>query len=132
MFKESYDPGCSDEELETRRFWVIAGLIEAGNLELAESLAKGFCPKDDRLLLALQIGCFYVEKMHVTEDKDKRKAKRIGDKLLERVQYLRKAVLEEMKGSLLEIHRGEVKYLDHRPDVTEDNPADRGDAINLE
>ena len=116
LFKDSYDGACSDEERETRRFWVIAGLIEAGNLDLAETLTKDFHPKDDRLLLALQIGCFYVEKMHVSEDKQKRKAKRIGDGLLLRVQYLRKAVIEEMKGSLLEIQRGEVRCLDQNVD----------------
>lgn len=132
IFKESYDRRCNDEELETRRFWVIAGLIESGSLDLAEALAKEFRPKDDRLLLALQIGCFYVEKMHVTENRDKRKAKRFGDKLLERVQYLRKAVLEEMKGSLLEIHQGEVKYLDQSSDVSHDISGDKSDKIVLE
>lgn len=109
------DTNSAEEENEghdTRLFWCIAGLLESQQLERAEELIKGFRPTDQRLLLALHLGSFYVQQLHVTSAAQKKIAKRICDHLHPQIEHLIPSVTKELKGMLLEVQQGQVRALD--------------------
>ncbi len=114
------DPDSSradSNERDTRIFWCIAGLIESQQLDQAQEMVRKFRPEDQRLLLALHLGSFYVQQLHVTTPAQKKAAKRICDHLLPHVQHMIPSVTKELKGLLLEVQQGAVKAVD--------GPADR-------
>jgi len=55
------------EDKDFRQFWTIIGLIECGCLEEASGEIREFKPKDDRLLLAIHLGCYLISKLRVFE-----------------------------------------------------------------
>ena len=93
-------------------FWCIVGLIESHQLAVAESLIRNFKPKEIILLLALHMGCYAVQHLHVTDIDDKKLAKRICDYLQPKVKFMMPDVLNELKSLLVEVRHGEIKAID--------------------
>lgn len=93
-------------------FWCIAGLIESRQFNRAEEFLKDFKPDDLRLLLALDIGAFYVEHSHVTSSAQKKAAKAIRLRISPKVPHLRKETLNEFKSLLLEQRADGVRALE--------------------
>jgi len=99
------------EEEEATIFWLIVGLIERGNLKGAEQLIESFTPKDIRLLLALHLGCFYVENLRIATQPQRDIANRICSKIAPKISHLRSQLLTEFTSELLEMQRGEIKAI---------------------
>jgi hypothetical protein len=93
-------------------FWCIAGLIESRQLEMANEMIQEFKPADQRLLLALDLGSFYVERSHVTTAAQKRIAKAIRTRIAPKIPHLRSEILKEFKGIVLEMRKDVVRALD--------------------
>jgi hypothetical protein len=111
------EPGAEvdRQQAEAELFWCIAGLIESHQLEKAEEIVRRFVPKDFRQLMALFIGAYCVERLHVSSDEDKKIAKRITAYLDPLIDSMRPAVIKELKGLLLEVRKGKVAVLDDAP-----------------
>ncbi|MBU1923678.1 MAG: NACHT domain-containing protein [Candidatus Omnitrophica bacterium] len=103
-----------EEQKEMLMFWLIVGLIEGGFIANAERLLKGFKPKDTRLLLALHLGCYYIEKLRVSTNEQKEIANRICAQIAPKIANLRLKLIDEFKSELLEVQQGEVKSLDKK------------------
>jgi energy-coupling factor transporter ATP-binding protein EcfA2 len=101
-----------DAEEDLRMFWLIVGLLEAGSVKKAEELIKRFHPGDARLLLGIHLGCFLIQHLHTAGKEQQKFAKRITDKLDDKIQHLRAEVLKEWKSELLEIRKGEIREID--------------------
>lgn len=97
---------------ESERFWCIIGLIESGQLDLAEAAIKKFKPEDNRLLLSIHLGCFVRSHLRISSPEQKAVAERIYKKIEPKVSLLMDQVVKEMRGLLLEVQKGEVKALD--------------------
>lgn len=110
------EPGLSDDQREIRSFWIIIGLIEAGSLEKAEKLVKeSKLITDDRLLLAVHLGCFLIQHLKVSTKEQRTIAKRLSESLQERVNRLRVRLLQEIQSELLEIRFGQIKAIESKP-----------------
>lgn len=107
-WQESGKPSPSQD---TAVFWCIAGLIESRQLEKALAMCKRFKPDDDRLLLALHLGAYYVQELHVTNKEDRKNAKEIVKYLGKKTDYLRSQVFDEVQGMLLEVQANTVKAI---------------------
>ena len=94
------------------QFWCIVGMLEAGDVEAAFLAAKSFNPEDPNLLLALDIGCFYVTEMKISSTDDKYWAGQIRGFLAPKIQHLRYLVMKEFKTHLLEMRNGRVVAVD--------------------
>jgi hypothetical protein len=115
---------------ETVQFWCIIGLIESGQLEAAEAMVRKFKPSDNRLLLAIHLSCFVRSHLRISTGDQKSIAERIYTRIEPKVGHLMDQVMEEMKGLLLEVQRGEVKALDapkHEPQDGEPGEVVEGD-----
>lgn len=99
-------------EAEVQQFWCLAGLIETGDLRQAEEYLKHYKPSDLRLLLCLHLGCYYVWKLRIASPEQKKIAERLSERIAPRVEQLRKKLLSEVKGLLLEVRSGEVQAID--------------------
>jgi hypothetical protein len=64
------------------------------------------------LLLAIHLGCFFIEHLRVSSAEEKRLAKRISTNLAERVASLRPQLLNEVKTELLELRSGKVAAIE--------------------
>ena len=53
--KPLLEPTISDDDRDTRKFWLIIGLIENGDMHKAEELAQDFHPNDHHLLLGIHL-----------------------------------------------------------------------------
>lgn len=112
------DEGAEASPLvDSKLFWCLAGLIESRQLDRAAEVLKTYAPDDAKLLLALHIGAFYVQELHVTSAQDKKTAKRICGVLDPKIDYLRPQVLKEFRGMLLEVQKGNVRPLDGTTDT---------------
>ncbi|NQT51746.1 NACHT domain-containing protein [bacterium] len=98
-------------QVETEIFWNLVSLIETGYLEEARQLAQKFRPVDDKLLLALSLGAFFIANLETYSKKDKKTADAIHRILAPRVKHLRSEVMKEMTSCLLEVRRGDIKAL---------------------
>ena len=87
-------------------------MIELHQLEKALEAVRKFNPTDQRMQLALHLGAYCVEKLHVTSAPEKKIAKEIVGVLEPRVAYMRPALVKELKGILLEVLNGKVEVLD--------------------
>lgn len=96
------------EELEIYQFWCIAGLIEGGELDEAQKAIDKFKPKDNRLLLALHLGCFLVGNLRISTAKEKKIANAICKKLEPFVHELTMMVIDEFNTLILELREGQV------------------------
>jgi len=104
---------AADRKLsELFEFWCIVGLIESGNLETAEARVKHFRPTDERLLLALHLGCYLITKLRFSTASQKHAARRICDRVEPKVGHMFDQVTKEMRGVLLEVREGEIRAID--------------------
>lgn len=110
--KRLAEDGLFGDEQELRDFWLIVGLIEAGHMDRAEKLIKGYKPSDTRLSLALFTGCFLMRHMRVVSKEQERLAERSCSHLGERITHLRGQLLDEIRSELLEIRQGKVTVLE--------------------
>jgi hypothetical protein len=117
-WKEMASKESLTDDEETRLFWCIAGLIEARQLDAALEIIKKYNPKDDRLLLGLHLGAFYVQRIHIADKGDKKLAEKICKVIGPKVEHLHKKVIKEMKGVLIEVRGGRIKSIesDTQPD----------------
>jgi len=90
----------------------MVGLIERGDLESAKRMINSFNPKDIRLLLALHLGYFFVEKLRISTRDQRDTARRICNKISPKISRLRSQLLDEFTSELLEIRRDKVKAID--------------------
>ena len=104
--------GLTDDQKETRVFWSIVGLLESGFLDKAEALIKKFRPGDQRLLLAIYLGCSLIQHLRVTTKENKKIAERICNRLSGPVMDYRSQLLKEFKSELLEIRKGKIKAIE--------------------
>ncbi len=105
---------------EVRQFWVIAGLIETGQLVLVEELVKKFHPEDLRLLLAVRIGCYYVSRLGIWPAETKKLALKICHKIDPKIAHISSALLKEIKGYLLEVQIGKIEAIEENAQVGEE------------
>jgi hypothetical protein len=101
----------NDAESELKAFWNIVSLLESGSLAQAEILIKSFKPKDLKLLMALHLGCFLIEKLRITSQDEARIAGRICEFLSPKTSVLRESVMKEMKSILIEARKGKLHAL---------------------
>lgn len=104
------NPDAISEEI--RRFWIIIGLIEIGELGKAEALVQKFHPSDPRLLLGIHLGCSLIQHTRVTNKHDKALAQKICERIDESIASLRQKVIEEFKSELLEIRKDKLLPLE--------------------
>lgn len=108
----------SDEERETRRFWLISALIEVGALDAASRVLEKFHPKDSRQILAVYLGCRINAEVRLGSPTARQRAREICESLESRVQALRGFLMKEFRSQLLEVRRGEITVVDaaHEPE----------------
>ena len=94
-------------------FWHLVSLIESGNLNGAEIMIKKFKPFDQKLLLALHLGCFVIANLRITSKEEKKSALKICDFLGPKIAYLKKQVMDEFKSMLLEARHGQIEAISH-------------------
>lgn len=112
FMKQLEREGLPDDEVEFSRFWIIVGLIEAGDLETAETMISDFHPIDARLLLAIHLGCHLVNVLRVSSPHQKKIALRIISKLESKIRVLRSQLLKEFESELLEVRQGKIKAIE--------------------
>ena len=104
--------GVDKHQIDLRIFWIIVGLIEIGEIELAEGLIEDFHPKDARLLLGIHLGCFLWQHTRVCTKKERESAIRICQHMAKNIGGLRKMLLQEFRSELLEIRKDSIKALE--------------------
>lgn len=92
-------------------FWVIVGLIESGHVEIAEKVLKAFNPVDQRLLLALHLGCFFHSNLRITTHEQKIITSRMCEAIAPKIKIIRQQLVSEFKTELLEVQQGKLKAL---------------------
>jgi hypothetical protein len=97
---------------EIRMFWLIAGLIELGELEVAQDLISVFKPSDPRHLVALHLGAHLAEHVRALGDREKRVAARICSTLDPAVEPFREQIAQELGSQLLEVRQGVITSLE--------------------
>ena len=106
------DAGPQKTQWEMRMFWALVGLIEAGHLELAEELLRHFRPTDQRLLLAIHLGCIMTAELRISTGEQKKAARRITADIGGRIGPLLQQAAKEFRGTLLEMRQGKVQVLE--------------------
>ena len=101
----------SKDDNDTRKFWLITGLIENGDMVKAEELLRDFHPNDPKLLLGVHMGCSLVENLRITSKLNKQKSERICQSLNEKIRPLRLQLLEEFKSELLEVQQDQIQAI---------------------
>ena len=101
-------------------FWLISGLIEAGEIESADTLAKQFRPRDLRLALGLHMGSHFTALIRPVDGQGRRVAKSMSRRLEESISGLRTELTKELDSLLLELRNGRPTAIDHDvvPDET--------------
>lgn len=107
--KSLLKPTMSIDDSDTRKFWLITGLIENGDMVKAEKLLQDFHPNDPKLLLGVHMGCSLVENLRITSKLNKQKSEQICKSLNEKIRPLRLQLLEEFKSELLEVHKDQIQ-----------------------
>ncbi len=120
VLAEDSGEGKQKAKHDLKRFWCVCGLIDSGRITEAAEATKGFAPEDQRLLFGIFIGCFYVEKMHVTSDEQKKLAKKLRGTLESKIEHLQTAALDEFKSLILELRKDEITALSDPNHIDED------------
>ena len=94
-------------------FWLINGLIEAGDIYTAEKLVKHFHPKDARLIIAIHLGCHLAREIRPLSDNEKDSARRICNQLHEKVMPYTTQIVKEMGSLLLEMRNGKIEVIEN-------------------
>lgn len=93
---------------DRRKFWLIVGFIESGEIDEAEKLLHGFLPKDPRLLTAIHMGCYLAYEIRHLNTAEKKAAKAICARLEDKVAPYRAQIVKELGSMLLELRDGKV------------------------
>lgn len=104
-------PTMSIDDRDTRKFWLIIGLIENGDMVRAEELVQEFRPNDPKLLLGVYLGCSLVENLRITSRLNKQKSERICKSLKDEIRGLRLQLMDEFKSELLEVQEGQIQAI---------------------
>ncbi len=115
------DASILDEHREAALFWLLTGLIESGDLEIANQNCRTFHPKDPRLLVALHLGCYLADSVRPLDAEQKAQAKEIWKRIDGKVSPYRKQISKEWGSLLLELRNGIVTSADD--EVTENKSA---------
>lgn len=107
------------DDADVRKFWVIVGLMESGDMDEVEQLLKTFKPSDSRLLLGIHLGAYLTHHVRVCTKEQSSAAKRICDSLAARIQHLRTTLLQEFKSELLELREGTLAEIDQTSEENE-------------
>lgn len=103
---------------EIRRFWLLVALIEAGETAIVKELISTRPLRENRLNLALHLGCYFVRNVRAVDGNTKATAEEICRLLEERVAYLRIQLAREFHSHLLEYRRSGIVALDEiEPDI---------------
>jgi hypothetical protein len=120
VLRELKKDATERHRLELRIFWVIVGLIEIGEVELAETLLKDFHPADTRLLLGIHLGCFLLQHTRVSTKKESDSANRICEHVAKSISELRNKLIAEFRSELLELRKDSIKALESPRDKRAD------------
>ena len=83
-------------------------MIEIGEISLAKELIEKFDPEDLRYLLAVHAGCYLTKQLRQVEEDQKRDADSICRKLENKIEHLRRELVQEFGSALLEIRKDEI------------------------
>lgn len=100
---------------ERHMYWLIIGLIEAGDITIAEPLIHKFMPQDMRYMTAIHLGCHLANELRPLPDAEKIAAKRIFASLQHKVAPHVLQVHKELGSILLEMRNGKVAALEEQP-----------------
>ncbi len=106
--------GISKDERDLRTYWILVGLVESGAVEEAETVIKDFHPSDQKLLLAIHLGCYLLTHLRVATRDQKKAAERICSRLAPAIEHLRLKLLEEFNTQLLEVQQGRIKEISEK------------------
>lgn len=95
-------------KLDGRIFWLLVGLIEAGDIEEAEKLVKTNAPKSPELLMAIFLGCHLAREVRPLAANQKSHAKAICDRLQIKAQPYINQLRHEYGSLLIEYRNGKV------------------------
>lgn len=101
----------SSDEAEAKTFWLIAALIELGEVRAAEKMLETYSPADRRYLLALHLGAYLSQHIREVEGTEREAAGRVVDSLNPHIAGLRSRVVKELGSQLLEIRNGNIMAL---------------------
>lgn len=105
--------GDSDLEFDNHtKFWLVAGLIEAGSADLALKCIDRYKIEERRLLMGLHIGAFMQANGRLSDNEVKSGSEKICDKLELYVVAQRKEFLTEFRSLALEIRGGRIVEAD--------------------
>lgn len=104
-------PPVDKPEEDLRHFWLISGLIEAGELDKANELLEKFHPSDKRLILGIHLGAFMAAYHKIMSRTEKEIAKRILSRVEPHLDDLRKQLFDEFKTELFEVQQKKIKAL---------------------
>jgi hypothetical protein len=93
---------------DERLFWLLAGLIESGDLEEAERLIKSAAPRSSEHLMAIFLGCHIATEVRPLTRDQKQHAKAICERLRGKVEPYSKQLMREYGTLLLEYRNGKV------------------------
>lgn len=102
----------SDKEINERKsFWLIASLIEMGEIHEAENALKDANITNGHLLSAIHLGCFNTAHIRPVPENERKKAKELCAKLDKKVGPYIKQLLQEKGSLLLEMRKGKVEVI---------------------
>lgn len=100
---------------DNHTYWLIVGLIEAGDISHAEPLVGKFRPTDLRLLTAIHLGCHLAKEIRPLPELEKAAARRICESLANKVTPYVMQIHQEMGSLLLEMRNGKVATIEDEP-----------------
>jgi hypothetical protein len=115
--REVLHDAARNEDECLKHFWALTGLVEIGELEQVKKLLATFRPQDQRLLLALHMGCFFVANLRISSEAQKRAAKGICDVIGPGISPLIDDVVREIKTVLLEKRQGSITPVLDQPEL---------------
>jgi hypothetical protein len=104
-----------DPHPDAKHFWHLVALVELGELEKVRDELKARPLGDDRLTTALYFGLWFYAKVRARDGGKKDLAHELCESLELRVRTIRKKVIEQFKGQILELRKGSVVALDQEP-----------------
>lgn len=114
------DTRLPDEAAQERHmYWLIIGLIESGEIRMAEALVKKFRPRDQELLTAIFLGCHLAKEIRPLSEDEKISAKNICSSLQPKVVHQLALVLKEWGSLLTELRNGELTAIEAQDEPDE-------------
>jgi hypothetical protein len=104
--------GDSSSQIELRRFWYAAALVELGEFEKLNALLDEGLFDTNLLNVALHFGCYLSSEVRAISKSAKGQAVESCEKLEPRIKPLLSKIASEFRGQLLEYRKGGVVALD--------------------